>query len=100
VDLPHLHSFPTRRSSDLTLAIQPRTSIGGFVRRASTIFVIVFGGTWPRRKLRFSGRPNKRLKLPARIDYGMNRSSARRSLGAPRSEEHTSELQSPYDLVC
>jgi len=29
--------------------------------------------------------PNKRLKLAARVDYGMNRSSARRSLSAIRS---------------
>jgi hypothetical protein len=29
-------------------------------------------------------QPNKRLKLAARVDYGMNRSSARRSLSAIR----------------
>jgi hypothetical protein len=29
-------------------------------------------------------RPNKRLKLAARVDYGMNLSSARRSLSAIR----------------
>jgi len=28
--------------------------------------------------------PNKRLKLPARVDYGMNLLSARRSLSAIR----------------
>jgi hypothetical protein len=32
--------------------------------------------------------PNKRLKLPARIDYGMSLSSARRSLGAIRYAAH------------
>src|SRR6266705_5453124 len=31
-----------------------------------------------------NGPPNKRLKLTARVDYGMNRSSARRSLSAIR----------------
>jgi len=30
------------------------------------------------------GRPNKRLKLAARVDEGMNLSSARRSLSAIR----------------
>ncbi len=30
------------------------------------------------------GPSNKRLKLPARVDYGMNLSSARRSLSAIR----------------
>jgi len=33
--------------------------------------------SWPR-------APNKRLKLPARVDYGMNLLSARRSLSAIR----------------
>ena len=28
--------------------------------------------------------PNKRLKLAALVDYGMNRSPVRRSFGAPR----------------
>src|SRR5206468_3537548 len=31
-----------------------------------------------------TGRPNERLKLPARVDWGMNLSSARRSSGAVR----------------
>jgi hypothetical protein len=30
------------------------------------------------------GQPNKRLKLAARVDWGMNLSSARRSLSAIR----------------
>jgi hypothetical protein len=32
--------------------------------------------------------PNKRLKLAARVDYGMNLSSARRSLSAIRYAAH------------
>jgi hypothetical protein len=31
-----------------------------------------------------SAQPNKRLKLAARVDWGMNSSSARRSLSAIR----------------
>src|SRR5437867_13074580 len=31
---------------------------------------------------------------------GLHRLRPRGQHGAPRSEEHTSELQSPYDLVC
>src|SRR5437867_10195651 len=51
-----LHSFPTRRSSDLDSDLPGRDRRrGGLVRRRRT---------------------------------------------SPRSEEHTSELQSPYDLVC
>jgi hypothetical protein len=33
-------------------------------------------------------QPNKRLKLTARVDYGMNLSSARRSLSAIRYAAH------------
>src|SRR5437867_7562145 len=63
---PHLvlHSFPTRRSSDLS----------GRARAC------------PRGRHR-SGRRRRR---PCRRSWG----------SPPRSEEHTSELQSPYDLVC
>src|SRR5689334_24607619 len=61
-DPPALHSFPTRRSSDLA----------------------------PRRTGR--PRPTRARPLPWRR-------SARDSR-APRSEEHTSELQSQFHLVC
>src|SRR5206468_5633690 len=74
--LAHLHSFPTRRSSDLyssrlrTAAVSPdRARAGGATARA-------FGTTPPRAR-----------NLKARAV-------------APRSEEHTSELQSRSDLVC
>src|SRR5207248_9574308 len=57
------------------------------------------------------GRPEERdrLAVPARAAGGPRREAGRRrrrvgrTLGHPtrrRSEEHTSELQSPYDLVC
>src|SRR5437867_7282311 len=62
-DHRHLHSFPTRRSSDL---------------RAST------------------SRPRQRTAKRLRCGPGTRCSGA----GSARSEEHTSELQSPYDLVC
>src|SRR5438034_7140553 len=58
-----LHSFPTRRSSDL--------------RRSR------------------AGEPVERV--PQRADFEPPRI---RSVGAARSEEHTSELQSHSDLVC
>src|SRR5437867_5601725 len=63
-----LHSFPTRRSSDLAHGDGVRSDrpCGSGDRRAG-----------PRR------RGDPRARLPGR-----------------RSEEHTSELQSPYDLVC
>src|SRR5437867_12983906 len=56
-----LHSFPTRRSSDLISALLP----------------VILG--------------------PSTAEAGKNAGSRKAQI---RSEEHTSELQSPYDLVC
>src|SRR5207249_10960359 len=61
-----LHSFPTRRSSDLTSAGRVAAGAARGCGRAGLV--------------RRSGRRTR----PAR----------------PRSEEHTSELQSRFDLVC
>src|SRR5690606_41740960 len=61
-----LHSFPTRRSSDLHL----------------------FPRNGPKARRRRAGEP----RLPPAAAGG--------SRGSPRSEEHTSELQSRENLVC
>src|SRR5207248_11797445 len=93
-----LHSFPTRRSSDLSSASANVTSS---------------------RRCRLAPPPaaslgcDRRQLLRPRADIWETRPSARNLLhhhsrqhvGHPnepigRSEEHTSELQSPYDLVC
>src|SRR5437764_15454972 len=66
----NLHSFPTRRSSDLLVRIW---RYGGG---------LCLGGLHPRR-----------LAL-------LRRQQSRTARGACRSEEHTSELQSPMYLVC
>src|SRR5207244_13166990 len=73
--LSHLPSFPTRRSSDLSEL--PRRGSSGPLR-------------WP------SGSRRHRLwlRLTGRPDSPVRRSQSR------RSEEHTSELQSPDHLVC
>src|SRR5205823_13371034 len=70
---PHLHSFPTRRSSDLTMKYRFMSG-----RRSPTWW------RWPggRDGSRPGGRPPSR------------------ALQASRSEEHTSELQSLAYLVC
>src|SRR5207248_11227502 len=90
-----LHSFPTRRSSDLAEAEPPQpaeprarsrrelAAVGsrrGAARRDSSSFLSIGGR---RRRTGF-------LRVHA----------ARIRSGRARSEEHTSELQSPYDLVC
>src|SRR5690606_41027185 len=84
-----LHSFPTRRSSDLlaagpsTIALQPIS-----VRPAQ------------------SSRRGKRLAISSPVycatqpSESLNRRMATKCGSSPRSEEHTSELQSRENLVC
>src|SRR5207248_11212352 len=83
-----LHPFPTRRSSDLQILAAPLDGrdplpfqlgrhLGRLVRAHEARVVDAHSLEAP---------PDERgLELPA---------------DALRSEEHTSELQSPYDLVC
>src|SRR5205807_9412045 len=81
-----LHSFPTRRSSDLNRA-----------------------GAWPSRR-----RPPRACRHRGVVSWWLAENpsacgcrpspagarSPRRCPTGPRSEEHTSELQSPCNLVC
>jgi hypothetical protein len=66
------------------LPIVPRASVRQVPLRADA----GFAATWF--KIQYlsiadtNALPNKRLKLAARVDYGMNLSSARRSLSAIR----------------
>src|SRR5437868_14263565 len=66
-ELIGLHSFPTRRSSDLTDGAHGKS---GLTISLSPVRIFL---QFPRFRLR---------------------------LARPRSEEHTSELQSRFDLVC
>src|SRR5690625_6269165 len=76
--IPHPHSFPTRRSSDLS-------SIGCSPTRSMMC--------WPPPQFR-------RAKAPRGIRMWFLRPFGR-AAGVPgRSEEHTSELQSRGHLVC
>src|SRR5438874_10057397 len=77
-DHRHLHSFPTRRSSDLTTAARRQPNKRGRAPPAA-----------PETAARTCRRP-----APER------RSTAPKRAGRMRSEEHTSELQSRRDLVC
>src|SRR5207248_11336768 len=75
-----LHSFPTRRSSDL-----PEQRRGH--------------GRGERRRLRVVHRDRHERRVS--VDRAVVRAIRKRvGAGEARSEEHTSELQSPYDLVC
>src|SRR5688500_19811648 len=78
-DNRHLHSFPTRRSSDLTPARGEKLFAE---RRCVTCHAV--GGKG------------------GRVGPDLGRAGHHMSLTAfaARSEEHTSELQSPCNLVC
>src|SRR5204863_4398774 len=82
--LRHLHSFPTRRSSDLPLA------------RAVCGFIALFWGT--RLFVQFflfDARPFTTTPILKLGYHGLTI-----VVVVNRSEEHTSELQSRRDLVC
>src|SRR5207248_11703496 len=99
-DLRHPPPFPTRRSSDLAAATGATRSTAPPPGRARP---------GARRGTRCD-RSDSRERLPGamgweaplripcifwRLAVGIKRILSR----SPRSEEHTSELQSPYDLV-
>src|SRR5207249_11200868 len=77
---PVLHSFPTRRSSDLT--IQPVDPP-----------VIVSTGYYP-------APGNTGMPAGGQTAFGAILGTFTGQSAPARSEEHTSELQSRFDLVC
>src|SRR5438874_7906244 len=79
-----LHSFPTRRSSDLMVAPEMRER-----RDGSIIFTISIGALKASTVIAMYG-------VTKAADFALCRSLA----AEWRSEEHTSELQSRRDLVC
>src|SRR5207247_11088148 len=88
-----LASFPTRRSSDLLQRIQHRRAGQG--NRLRVLAAV----------LRVDPRQFVVQRRPVRVgDLRQVRLDARPATAAqglpPRSEEHTSELQSRVDLVC
>src|SRR5207248_10894452 len=94
--LRHLHSFPTRRSSDLRAGID---ALGVFEDFALTVRLVerkIFSF------LDFTDFESTTRTLVEQIDElavdFIDFATPVRDVH--RSEEHTSELQSPYDLVC
>src|SRR5205807_9679460 len=96
--LCYLHSFPTRRSSDLVVA--PPATKNLFLNRVVNADCLTFLPTLPSRCIdfvftdppylsRYQDRTGRSVTNDDRDPWLM-----------PRSEEHTSELQSPCNLVC
>src|SRR5207248_11801774 len=84
-----LHSFPTRRSSDL-YAVPTATGCKHGFYGLTFYFLAVFAALFSLRLLLTAGVFRRPV---ARVAFALG-------LVVARSEEHTAELQSPYDLVC
>src|SRR5204862_589233 len=83
-----LHSFPTRRSSDLAPSTRTRTPMPSVSPSETASTSPFFVATcWARR-------------VTARVSAYPAPAAVAKSIASPRSEEHTSELQSRRDLVC
>src|SRR5690348_17834669 len=81
---PPLHSFPTRRSSDLDQHVELAEFFRGFADRAFGVLRVC----------------HVTLYCERCAALLLNRASDFFYFFQTRSEEHTSELQSPVHLVC
>src|SRR5205807_8694130 len=90
---PDLHSFPTRRSSDLSPARPERRPSPA--RRGPLSLCPAWPMTPAREQTQGSPCPLALWPLPSGL-CPLSSGLCHR----PRSEEHTSELQSPCNLVC
>src|SRR5207248_10601897 len=87
--------FPTRRSSDLTI----RNAVEG------TLVALDINPTIAASEFEIAFPPGARISdEKGRRETIVNEKGEPETVvkwaSPPRSEEHTSELQSPYDLVC
>src|SRR5947207_4831648 len=91
-DHRYLHSFPTRRSSDLLVLLVPAGEVGAEEHALRPFRVD--------EELHVRARAHQAIEaelLPLLLERALEQVLRPR---AARSEEHTSELQSHSDLVC
>src|SRR5205807_8788018 len=87
------HSFPTRRSSDLAASTRVRQEIAPLNRpKADVRFRLADGRVVTGAQLREASRDSS--------THAFHVAMVIAALLLLRSEEHTSELQSPCNLVC
>src|SRR5699024_11873891 len=95
--LRYLHSFPTRRSSDLPAPPKKHNQhVSKAIKHALFLLIfLVFARSW------YQGTIGNFYAFYAIDTYGISISRAQIFIFTfLRSEEHTSELQSRFDLVC
>src|SRR5699024_12403723 len=93
--LCHLHSSPTRRSSDLLFVIKWPTLRTNMSTRPDNVTFSPFGPVYSR-----SGFNVRVTSFPPFSNLALRSPLFSPSQLRYRSEEHTSELQSRFDLVC
>src|SRR5207248_11574025 len=94
---PPRHPFPTRRSSDLLVG-QHAAIVQADGHR---IDVLEQRGLAEVRRQVVEDAPGRvRTVVAAIAEEDLGHGESPRAVESKRSEEHTSELQSPYDLVC
>src|SRR5205807_4190603 len=91
-----LHSFPTRRSSDLIPVVASATPVHATAADKPLLDVL----TAIRHRTTLDQAAAHGLLLPNCEHRLQPETTLRTRLRAYRSEEHTSELQSPCNLVC
>src|SRR5207248_11469402 len=100
LSLSYLLSFSIPIHLPLTPTLFPYTTL--FRSSAGAIWAFVLRSGRSVRKscrLRWGGRSHCWLSVQSQVCFS-DSSPLRCSHSSSRSEEHTSELQSPYDLVC
>src|SRR5699024_11478524 len=97
-DHRRLRSFPTRRSSDLAAAVPIPNIVTGISVKAIIELRLCCAGVKTFSLFLDTVRP-RRLGVDRRVATAFLDCVSADSLRA-RSEEHTSELQSRFDLVC
>src|SRR5437762_329295 len=95
-----IHSFPTRRSSDLGASSDSSTGIPRLMQLRKKIRAKLFATIPPMPCFARAATAYSRELPHPKFSPPTSTSPGRTALANSRSEEHTSELQSPMYLVC